>query len=344
MFRPIPIQHYLSVMRINGYAESELLADTEINVSLLSDPSYLIEHESYQVFLNNMIRLSGDCGLGLDIGLQNEVSDYGILAYSGLSSPSIRYGMEEIWSKYGHACGIMTRLRVISSGTETAAVQILAPRPSEPVFRFSIEEALCILLKIGAPLTHTSSPPFKKVFLSYPEPGYSQRYHELFQCPVEFDSAETSVVLEQRWLDLPLKTCDVELNRICREQLDHVLRMTESTSSTTLRLRHLLLSRTTHLPSLEDAAREFGVSPRTLTRQLQKDGYSYRHLTEEVRTELAQRWLKSPGLTSKEISFRLGFRDVGAFRRAFKHWTGLTVSEYCQPSADAPDCQPFYVD
>ncbi|MCY1542079.1 putative HTH-type transcriptional regulator [compost metagenome] len=139
--------------------------------------------------------------------------------------------------------------------------------------------------------------------------------------------------LECDWLDLPLKTSDLELNKACQERLDQVLRLAESGSPITLRLRQLLLSRTTEMPTLEDAAREFGVSPRTLARQLQKDGYSYRHLTEELRKELAQSWLRSADMTAKEVSYRLGFSDVGAFRRAFKSWTGCTIGEYCKAAS-----------
>lgn len=330
MLRPVTIQYYLNEMRRLGYVDTELLVDTNIDLDLLSDPSYLIKQDDYRIFLENMFRLHGDQGLGLEIGLHSEVAHYGILAYSGLSSMSIRDGMEKVWSKYGHAFGIMTRLLELSKGTDTTMVEIVAPRPSERLYRFSIEEALCILLKIGAPLTHLNTPPFRKVTLSYPEPFYSARYRELFQCPVEFDGDRTYVVIEQRWLDLPLKTHDTELNRVCREHLNQVLKLTESRSSTTLRLRHLLLSRTANMPSLEEVAREFSISPRTLARQLQKDGYSYRQLTEELRSELAKSWLKSDHMATKEVSYRLGFSDVGAFRRAFKSWTGQTVGEYCQ--------------
>lgn len=329
MLRPTALQHYLEEMRLLGYADEQLLANTCIDANALSEPAYLIEQSDYSTFLENMLHLCGD-DIGLEIGSRSEVAHYGILAYSGLSAPSIRDGMEEVWSTYGHAFGIMTRLLALSNDAQTTTIEIVAPRLSERLYRFSVEETLCILLRIGATLTHIEAPPFKQVTLSYPEPEYSDRYHELFQCPLEFGTERTSAVIDQQWLDMPLRTRDQELNRICREHLNSVLKQTESTRSTMLRLRHLLLSRTADMPNMEEAAKEFGVSPRTLSRQLLQDGYTYRQLMEEVRKELAQRWLKSTGMTSKEISYRLGFSEVGAFRRAFKTWTGLTVGNYCQ--------------
>lgn len=335
MLRPVSTRHYLDFMRARGYTDAELLAGSGIDVASLDEPSYLIKQDEHQAFLENMLRLDGDRGLGLEIALHSEVSHYGILAYSGLSSLTLRYGMEQIWSKYGHAFGIMSRLHIRSSSADTSLVEILAPRPSEPLYRFSVEEALGILLKIGAPLVHISTPPFRSVRLSYPEPGYSRRYRDLLQCPVLFDADRTQVEFERNWLDLPFKTSDLELNHVCQERLDQVLRLAESGTPVTLRLRHLLLSRTSDMPTLEDAAREFSVSPRTLARQLQNEGRSYRHLTEELRKELAQSWLKSPEMTAKEVSYRLGFSDVGAFRRAFKSWTGCTIGEYCRVTSTA---------
>jgi len=42
----------------------------------------------------------------------------------------------------------------------------------------------------------------------------------------------------------------------------------------------------------------------------------------------ANEYLGSGEFQPKEIGYLLGFKDPDAFRRAFKSWTGQTVSEY----------------
>jgi AraC-like DNA-binding protein len=195
------------------------------------------------------------------------------------------------------------------------------------MYRFSVEEALCVLLKIGGALTGTDVV-FERLEFTYPEPAYANRYGTIFRCPLRFDAARTCATVRRSWLDSPLRTSDSELNRACRERLERVLRQAESTSPVSLRIRDFLLNCMTDLPTLEEVAREFDISPRTLTRRLKQEGCTYRQLAENLRRELAVDWLLSSRMSTKEICFRLGFHDITAFRRAFKDWTGRTVREY----------------
>jgi AraC-like DNA-binding protein len=43
---------------------------------------------------------------------------------------------------------------------------------------------------------------------------------------------------------------------------------------------------------------------------------------EDVRHDLAMRYLASPELSITEIAFLLGFEDESGFRRSFKRWKG----------------------
>jgi AraC-like DNA-binding protein len=334
MLRPIPLVHYINLMLGNGHRVEELLAGTAIRPELLDSPDYLITQDDYQRFIDNMLQAAGDRGLGLEFGVTYEAAHFGILAYAGLSCQTIREGMAEIWSRYGSAFGANTRLDVVSEDAGSAIIGIQAPWRSEPIYRFSVEEALCVLLKIGGALTGTDSV-FDRLEFSYPEPDYAQRYRTIFRCPLSFDATRTCAVVPSSWLDSPLKTSDSELNRICRGRLEQVLRQAESAHPVSVRVRDHLLNRMTNLPSLEEIAREFDLSPRTLTRRLKQEGYTYSRLAKNLRRELAIDWLLSSQMCTKEICFRLGFQDITAFRRAFKEWTGQTVKEYRATSGAA---------
>lgn len=327
MLRPIPVQHYLTAARARGLTEADLFEGTSIDASKLADPEYLVSHVDYHTFLSNIVTQSGVASIGLDIGLNNEAAHFGILAYSGLSCRNIRRGMEDVWSRYGSTFGVTSRLTILGDEADTTLIEILAPRPSEAVYRFSIEEALCVLLKIGGSLTELA-PPFERLQFAYEEPPYATRYRQIFNCPIEFGAPATIVAIKRNWLECPIKTTDEELYRVCREHLERVLLQTEAASPTTLRLRHYLINRIEQPPTLEAVARDFGSSARSLARQLSKEGYTYRQLTEEVRRDLAINWLRTSRVSTKEISYRLGFNEVSSFRRAFKEWTGQTVSEY----------------
>lgn len=327
MLRPIPMTHYLGAMRTQGYRDGDVLESTNIDVEMLDDPDYLISHEDHQLFIANLIRLTGDNGSGLNLGLSHNATHFGVLAYTGLSCRTIRSGMEDVWARYGSAFGVTTRLSILAEDTRTALIEISAPRATEATYRFSIEEALTVLLKIGGAATGEDAP-FTAMEFDYACPAYGHRYHEIFRCPVRFNTLRTCISIRRSWLDSPLKTNDPELNRLCRGHLGRVLKQTEAVSTVTLRLRRLMLGRISNIPTLAEAAQEFRMSSRSLARVLHREGYSYRLLAEELRRELAQNWLLSSTMSTKEIGYRLGFGDVAAFRRAFREWTGKSVTEY----------------
>ena len=81
-------------------------------------------------------------------------------------------------------------------------------------------------------------------------------------------------------------------------------------------------------PHQEAVARSLNLSLRNLQRKLSARGTSFRALTEEVRKELASRYLREKNKSIGEISFLLGFADPANFGRSFKRWTGTTPGSF----------------
>ncbi|MGA9526123.1 MAG: helix-turn-helix transcriptional regulator, partial [Myxococcaceae bacterium] len=77
-------------------------------------------------------------------------------------------------------------------------------------------------------------------------------------------------------------------------------------------------------PTLEAIASQLAITPRTLQRRLKEHGTTYQLLLEELRRELALRYLRDHGLEISEVAFLLGFSEPSAFHRAFRRWTGTT--------------------
>lgn len=78
---------------------------------------------------------------------------------------------------------------------------------------------------------------------------------------------------------------------------------------------------------VEDIAHRLGVSVRTLQRQLSTENTSFKQELQAVQKAMTFSYLKMQ-LPSEEISTLIGYSEVNAFSRAFKKWTGMTVTEY----------------
>ncbi len=67
-----------------------------------------------------------------------------------------------------------------------------------------------------------------------------------------------------------------------------------------------------------------------MQRLLQKEGSSYRELSEQVLFKQSKIMLSTEQLSVLEVSLALGYSDAANFTRAFKRWSGLSPTQYKQ--------------
>jgi AraC-like DNA-binding protein len=69
-----------------------------------------------------------------------------------------------------------------------------------------------------------------------------------------------------------------------------------------------------------------GLSDRSLRRQLQQQRISFRGLLDELRMQIAPKYLRAIRLANEYIAPALAFSDAANFRRAFPRWTNKSPS------------------
>ncbi|MDR3422269.1 MAG: helix-turn-helix transcriptional regulator [Xanthobacteraceae bacterium] len=86
-----------------------------------------------------------------------------------------------------------------------------------------------------------------------------------------------------------------------------------------------------HLPHggvrVSKIASLLGVSQRTFARRLLSEGLTFSNVLENLRSELAERYLSEEGLSISQIAWLLGYQEVSTFTHAFRRWTGKTPRE-----------------
>jgi AraC-like DNA-binding protein len=75
---------------------------------------------------------------------------------------------------------------------------------------------------------------------------------------------------------------------------------------------------------VEDVARSLGMSERTLARKLSDETLNFTEILQQLRRDLAVRYLDDRKLHVSKIAWLLGFRQVSAFTHAYNRWTGKT--------------------
>ena len=83
---------------------------------------------------------------------------------------------------------------------------------------------------------------------------------------------------------------------------------------------------------VEDVARSLGMSKPTLARRL-SEGLNFTEVLQQLRRDLAIRYLEDRKLHVSKIAWLLGFGEVSAFTHACKRWTGKSPSQIRTPGA-----------
>ena len=76
------------------------------------------------------------------------------------------------------------------------------------------------------------------------------------------------------------------------------------------------------------ACRILKISRRTLQRRLKAERTSFQAVLNEVRAELAVRYLRDERLKALEVAMLLGYSSISSFTTAFKSWYDMPPAEY----------------
>ena len=78
----------------------------------------------------------------------------------------------------------------------------------------------------------------------------------------------------------------------------------------------------------DSACRALKLSRRTLQRRLKAEKTSFQKVLQDVRRELAVRYLSDERLKALEVAMLLGYSNFSSFTTAFKSWYDMPPAEY----------------
>ena len=153
-------------------------------------------------------------------------------------------------------------------------------------------------------------------------------YVQFFGCPVQFEQKVTFLRFPLSYLSLPLRQPDAVLLDILEAQATQALNMLPKTDVFLQDVRRAVMRLCRQgVPTLEQVAEQFHMTPRTMQRRLADHGTRFQPLVDEVRLQLADQYLQDDRLPLTDIAELLGYSDQSAFTRAYRRWTGVTPHE-----------------
>jgi AraC-like DNA-binding protein len=162
------------------------------------------------------------------------------------------------------------------------------------------------------------------------------RHQRLFGTTVQFNCLMDGIVCRTSDLDRALPSADPEMARYVQQYLNSIR---EDSRTALLEQVHQMIWMLlpTGRCSVEQVAAYLGRDRRTLHRQLTREGETFSSLLDQVRKELASRYLANPHHPLSEIAAVLGFSELSAFSRWFSRLFDCTPSSWrTQPSPITP--------
>ena len=324
----IPFRYYGLLIRLlqsNGYDVDYLLKKALITRNTLNKPETRITWRQVRTIITGAYKQTRHPALGLHFGQKltsNELGPLGMVIYN---SKNFREGLNNL-KKYFELVSPHSRLELDTVGDE--AVLRMHLQFADKVPKRFIFEAWAASWSASTKLYIGVTTPQKYVF-SYPAPSYADVYNDVLEAPVEFGGDAFEIRFLVDVLDYPLsRKIDTQVAKLVLKQCDKVLKVNRQYEVLISEIYRILAGQPHKFPSLESLAKRMGVAPRTLSRNLQLFGTSYRDVVESVRMGLAIKYLKFTELPIEEIAEILHYADASSFRRAFKKRTGKAPSVY----------------
>jgi AraC-like DNA-binding protein len=311
-----------------------LLAGTDLT------PAMLVRHEAITVaqhlqVLRNARDVASHESWALDFGRRLSISSHGPMGFAALSAPTLSQSIETI-AMFARTRAPYVGFSVKETGRQLILRFDLGKYPLGDLEVPMIEILQQVVLSyIQALLGKENGDPV--LCFPYASHGYAARYRESFGSRCEFSAGFAGLALSMNLAALPCPLHDEKIYRSslsgCREALEGILEK----GDVVLRASHWLAAhfeqiasnRTfTSLPRLAQLASAWGVTTRTVIRQLAEHDVSFSELRSTQQLEMARRLLDDAAYTISEIGYLLGYGDPANFGRAFKRLSGQSPSDY----------------
>jgi AraC-like DNA-binding protein len=314
----------LKIIESSGVDPDPLMRKLHIDPQKMSDPNARYPYKRIDALWAEAAALIDDPCFGLKAAIYWHPSNLSALGYAWLSSSSLRTALQR-FCKYirmlteGASFELEERDDSLSVLLHYNPISLQQPTRTDSVMAMVV--AMC-RANYGAEFNPAS------VSLAHPVPDCSGKFYELFRCPVKFDAPDNRFTLTLESADKHLQGSNPLLSTLHDQYMINYLAQLDKTNIQE-RVRAAIIEL---LPdgNINDykVAESLYMNVRTLQRRLQKEQTTFKTQLNNVRQELADRYIRDSSKGLAEISYLLGFSEMSSFSRAFKRWTGETPSHY----------------
>ena len=316
-----PAQYVLILIDMaeaRGCDRENILEGTSLAESGIESIGARVGNSDFSRLVSNALRLTGDPGLGLRLGMQLNLSAHAVLGQAFLTCRDLAQVMD-LFLKYYHLLAPELQLEFTEVG-DRCFMTTISDAPIAPV-EFGYELLYAAILNTLRGLLNRPDLQLRIEF-PYPPPPHAGLYYPVLGDDLHFDRPLGRCSFPRALLEAPLPSSNTALRSLYEAECARLLADLEGEDSIAERTLRLLRKLEGQYPKMPQIASMLNVSPRTYRRRLEEEGQSFQALLDKVRAEHATRYLQNTRLPLSSIAYMVGFNDASNFRRAYTKWTG----------------------
>ncbi len=311
----------LNALADEGVSMEDALAGVRLSKGAISSPATRVSLNQIIECYRNADRIAHDRHFAYHAGLRFHVSAYGMYGFAILSSMNYRQ-TTHFALKYHQ---LATPLSEIHFEEESGCgIWTLTPLPHSRVnarlYKFLVEMQFGIILSLHRDVMGPSFAA-RELHVTYGPTDGARKYPNIFGCPVLFDQSENKFIFDAAWLDGTPKVGNEITYSTVIGLCDGLMEEFELRIGLVGQVRQVLLANLMRPMSFSDIAGHLNMSGRTLRRKLREENTSFRRLADDLRMQMAIKYLRDTDLTVEDIAEVLGFSEAANFRHAFRRWT-----------------------
>lgn len=323
---------YLRSAESCGLSREKMLSEAAISADQLLDNNGRIPGDSLQRLLAYILPRCGNPLFGLQTSHYIQPGSYSVMGYIAMTSNTLAEAVARM-PQYEKLVGDMG---VSTVEHEPGAIVVRWNcRFTDPLTRRHIIENV-----LASWTSYTrwmaDAPELTPLAVRFEHEAPADRsllkhYQHIFRCPVYFGQPMSALLCSAQMFEYPLRQPDVNLRDTLEHHAQASLAALKEKYSLSDQVRSLLRAMLADgSPRKEFVAEQMGMNVRTLHRKLADESSSYQQILDDLRAELARKYLGQAHLSVEEIARKLGFTESRSFIRYFKGYTGLTPGEYRQ--------------
>lgn len=310
-------------LKSRGFSPSQIAGNSGVRLWVLDQDEPKLSFDQLALLFERAAELTNDDLIGFRHGQNRDFRRSGLVAYVGLSSPTVQTLLENL-SRYQRVSSDAIEIDTSKIGEGIVEWHFHAPRA---VSRGQyVEFGAAGIIDALRRLTGRRIYPERIDFRHYRSQSDSPM-RKYFGCPLKFGSDENRLTLKLSDLSIPLVTADNHLYRLMKKYCEEAIAKSKSTKPPLIAIVEEAIAKDI-TATQADVARRIGMSVRTLSRRLSDEGTSYKEVLEDYRAAMSRSMIDGSDMSFTEIAYVLGYADLSTFSSAFRRWNGLSPTQY----------------